>query len=276
MIREAVRQQTDPAQIREVIGDLDRILVLPGAPRVDDALTPTDAYILSRVDGTLSAREVMGLIPLDPEDVERSLLGLLLTVVVEMKARPPRPTATHLAAPPPEPAAAEPDATIELPSAAAASAAPRPARTLTGEQAREVAARRREILEAYQGLRSRTHFEILGIAENANDQQVKEAYSRIAKRFPRDVHQDSELEDMKEHLEAVFMRLGSAYEVLRNPLSRSNYASTVSRRRALEAGMNVVRPVATPGPAQGPTQPPGPVLPPAVRRPAAPVPGSPA
>src|SRR5262249_50944973 len=120
MIREAVRQQTDPAQIREVIGDLDRILVLPGAPRVDDALTPTDAYILSRVDGTLSAREVMGLIPLDPEDVERSLLGLLLTGVVEMKARPPRPTATHLAAPPPEPAAAEPDATIELPSAAAA------------------------------------------------------------------------------------------------------------------------------------------------------------
>jgi curved DNA-binding protein CbpA len=282
IIREAVRQLTDPALIRGLIGDFDRILVLPGAPGSDDALTPTDAYILSRVDGTLSAREVMGLIPLDPEEVERSLLGLLLTGVVETKTRPPRPpaaaTAVHpvipvaAAAPP---ASAEPDATVELPAAAsveaasAVSVAPKlPARALTEDQAREVAARRREIVEAYEGLRSRTHFEILGISESANDQQVKEAYFRLAKRFHPDVHQDSELEDMKDHLEAVFMRLGSAYEVLRNPLSRSNYASTLSRRRALEAGMNVVRSIVTPGPAQSATPPPAPVLPSGVRRPA--------
>src|SRR5262249_37192621 len=113
------------------------------------------------------------------------------------------------------------------------------------------------------------------ISESANDQQVKEAYFRLAKRFHPDVHQDSELEDMKEHLEAVFMRLGSAYEVLRNPLSRSNYASNVSRRRALEAGMDVDRSLVTPGPAHGPAQPPGPVLPAGLRRPAAPPPGSP-
>ena len=81
---------------------------------------------------------------------------------------------------------------------------------------------------------------------------------------------------MKEQLEAVFMRLGTAYEVLRNPLSRSNNASTLSRRRALEAGTNVVRSVVTPGPAQSPAQPAGPLLPPGLRRPAAPVPGSPA
>jgi len=279
MIRETVRQQPDPGQIRNVIGDLDRILVVPGTPRADAALTPTDAYILSRVDGILSARDVIGLTPLDPEDVERSLLGLILTGVVEMRPRPRRPpaaaTAVHPVIPPVAPtpgrAAAERDATIELPAVAAVSAPKAPSRPLTDEQARGVAARRKEILEAYEGLRSRTHFEILGIAETASDQQVKDAYFRLAKRFHPDVHQDPELEDLRDQLEAVFMRLGGAYEVLRNPLSRSNYVSGLSRHRSLEAGRNVVPTISTPSPAQ----PPNPVVPPAVRRPAAPPSGSP-
>jgi tetratricopeptide (TPR) repeat protein len=243
MIREAVRHQTDPERIRTALGDLERIVVPRDNALSGDALTPTDAYILSRVDGALSAREVIGLIPLDPEEVERSLLGLLLTGVVEMKARPARPPA-H----PPAAAAAEPQARVELTAVnAPAAAVPRtPARPLSGERAREVAARRKEVLEAYEGLRVRTHFEILGIPETASDAQVKDAYFRLAKRFHPDVHQNPELEDLGEQLEAVFMRLGSAYEVLRNPLSRSNYVSTISRRRGLEAGLGAVRSIVSP------------------------------
>jgi tetratricopeptide (TPR) repeat protein len=268
MIREAVRQQSDPDRIRSLIGSLDQLVVLRGTLQSGDALTPTDAYILSRVDGTLSAREVIGLIPLDPEEVERSLLGLLLTGVVEMKPRPARPSPPTTAfslpvtpvGPPRERAAAapEPDATIELTAVSTPGSARAPVRPLSDKETREVAARRREVLEAFAGLRVRTHFEILGIPETATDAQVKDAYFRLAKRFHPDVHQHPELEDLGEQLEAVFMRLGSAYEVLRNPLSRSNYVSTLSRRRAIDAGMGVPRST-FPGPAGPPpnTVPPG-------------------
>jgi curved DNA-binding protein CbpA len=89
--------------------------------------------------------------------------------------------------------------------------------------------RRQEIMETYEGLRVRNHFEILGIARASNEAQVKEAYFRMAKQFHPDVHHDAALADLRDKLEAVFIRLGEAYEVLRNPRSRASYEETLGR-----------------------------------------------
>jgi tetratricopeptide (TPR) repeat protein len=88
--------------------------------------------------------------------------------------------------------------------------------------------RRMEILEAFAGLKRDTHFEVLGLARNATDAQVKEAYFRLARRFHPDVHHDPALADLRDKIEAIFVRLGEAYEVLRNPRIRAKYESQIA------------------------------------------------
>jgi tetratricopeptide (TPR) repeat protein len=122
--------------------------------------------------------------------------------------------------PPPQPRKAAKKARAAAP--AAAPAAPPPAAPLPVGPS-PVETRRSEILEAHEGLRARTHYEILAISREATEAQVKEAYFRMAKRFHPDVHHDEALHDLRDKLEEVFIRLGEAYEVLRNPRIRASY-----------------------------------------------------
>jgi tetratricopeptide (TPR) repeat protein len=91
--------------------------------------------------------------------------------------------------------------------------------------------RRQEITEAFAGLKTRTHFEVLDVERSATEQQVKEAYFRLARRFHPDTHHDATLADLVDQLEAVFIRLGEAYEVLKNPRLRADYEERLSRQR---------------------------------------------
>ena len=295
LILEATRSVKDPDVVRYNLGDIDRVLGLSSDPLLRFqriALTPADGYMLSRVDGSLSAREVMQLIPLEPEDAQRCLFGLLSTGVVEYldnlprkqaapvekKGRkpvappptpepeslpeealffepesddgpatappPPEPVRAAAAPPPPEPAAAaepppsSPPPAVEAPPAPPpAQAAPRPPRPAVPMSPAE--ARRNEILEAFLGLRTLTHYEMLEIERDASDAQVKEAYFRMAKRFHPDVHHDEALHDLRDKLEAVFIRLGEAYEVLRNPRMRASYERQLGPRAGPERGAQV-------------------------------------
>ena len=100
LILQAARSVRDPDVVRYNLGDFDRILSLSADPLLRYqriSLSPVDGYVLSRVDGTLSVREVMQITPLPSEDVQRSLFGLLSTGVLEFlpvppKAKPPLPT----------------------------------------------------------------------------------------------------------------------------------------------------------------------------------------
>jgi predicted metal-dependent hydrolase len=94
LILQAARSVRDPDVVRYNLGDLDRPLALSNDPllrfqRIN--LSPVDGYVLSRVDGSLSAHEVNLLIPLPAEQVQRSLFGLLSTGVVDFLPGPPRP-----------------------------------------------------------------------------------------------------------------------------------------------------------------------------------------
>ena len=95
---------------------------------------------------------------------------------------------------------------------------------------------RREIEEAWEGLKTRNHFEVLGLPRGAGEAEVKDAYFRLAKRFHPDVHHGSSLSDLHDKLEAVFIRLGKAYEELRNPTRRSAYEEWLGRPRSAASG----------------------------------------
>jgi tetratricopeptide (TPR) repeat protein len=226
LILQAARSVHDPDLVRYNLGDIDRVLGLSTDPLLRFQkinLTPADGYVLSRIDGTLSAREVLELIPLPEAETQRSLFGLLSTGVVEFLPGPPkrRAAAEPLRRLPAE-AAAKPEPEEIVLDASAVAPAP-DAEAAPEAQAAPDDPRRLEISEAYEGLKSRTHFEVLGIARDATEAQVKEAYFRKAKRFHPDVHHDPALSDLRGKLEQVFIRLGEAYEVLRNPRIRASY-----------------------------------------------------
>jgi tetratricopeptide (TPR) repeat protein len=281
LILEATRSVKDPDVVRYNLGDIDRVLGLSSDPLLRFqriALTPADGYMLSRIDGSLSAREVMQLIPMEPAEAQRSLFGLLSTGVVEYldhlprkqaapverkgrkpvapppspepepelklepehEAEPPRPVPAAEPAPPPPPAPAPPP---EVPVAAPASSPPPPPPVAAPPPPRPAAtaaeARRNEILDAFLGLRMKTHYEMLGIERDASEAQIEEAYFRMAKLFHPDVHHDHSLHDLRDKLEAVFIRLGEAYEVLRNPLLRASYERQLGPSQAQSAAAQV-------------------------------------
>ena len=110
----------------------------------------------------------------------------------------------------------------ETPPAASPAALAREARE------RVLRERREAILAAHARVVGQpNHFEVLGLSREATEAEVKAAYFRFAKLF----HPDTlgELQDLKEEMQAIFSRLGTAFEVLGQPKSRENYESLLPK-----------------------------------------------
>jgi hypothetical protein len=92
MILEAVRLLDSERATLRALGDLDRVLAVTTDPflrfqRI--SLTPTDGYVMSRVDGLTTARGVIDMVPLPAPEVARSLFGLLCTGIIEYLSTSP-------------------------------------------------------------------------------------------------------------------------------------------------------------------------------------------
>ena len=251
LILEAVRQMRDSRDRADRLGDLDQRLVATAALADERTLTLTEGYLLSRIDGATSARQVLQLVPLDPDETERTLLGLVLTGRVEYRAgsrratraaprgrrraaagerppggaRPSRPPSPwRRESPSPSPRRTRRSRTspveIEAPSPAAGGRA-----RASGDGALdpEMLERRKEILEIFQSLPLKNHFEVLGVEPGCSDAEVKRAYATLAKRFHPDANRDPRIEDLHDILEAIFIRVGEAWEVLGDARSRASY-----------------------------------------------------
>lgn len=241
LILEAVQAVRDPDVVRYALRDMDRALVLSKDPLLRFqklTLSPADAFVLSRVDGVASAREIVQMIPLPFEETRKSLFGLLSIGVIEYSAEVRRPRE----APSPEPAPPPPAPPV-VPGPT------RPAAPPLEPVDERSAERRREILEAWEGLKTRSHFEVLGLPRSVGEAEVKEAYFRLARRFHPDVHHGASLEDLRDELEAVFIGLGEAYDVLRDPRRRADYEERLGRPRASPPAPGATRPT---GPGHSP------------------------
>jgi hypothetical protein len=222
LLLDAARTLEDPAVVRDALGDVDRKLVLGTDPRLRThplALTPAEGFVLSRVDGTLSARDLVGLIPLPAEETEKSLLGLLCSGAValaEDRAPAPRTAAARPSPGAPAPSPTPPDG-----------ASPAPAKA-PGPTPADV---RRLIVEAFESLAERDDFEVLGVTAATDDNEVRAAYARLAKTLHPDACRDPILAGVDEMRDAVFARVRAAYEVLRDPKARSDYEAELRRRK---------------------------------------------
>jgi tetratricopeptide (TPR) repeat protein len=96
VILDAVWSMTDPDVIRFGLGNLDRVLVPASDPLLRFqriVLNATDGFILSRVDGTSTAAQILRMAPVSAEEAQRSLFGLLHAGMVEYlaEAQPEKP-----------------------------------------------------------------------------------------------------------------------------------------------------------------------------------------
>jgi hypothetical protein len=188
LILDAVWSVPDPDVVRYALGNLHRVAQLSTDPLLRFqrlTLTPIDGYLLSRLDGVATAREVLAHAPVERDEAERSLFGLLCTGMVEWVPAAP---SVEVAAP-----------------------------------AQEETPERQAILDAYRGIGSRSHFEVLGIGRRASEAEVKAGWVRQARRFHPDAHHSPSLGDLRGQLEAVFVRLTEAYRVLSDPRKRAEY-----------------------------------------------------
>ncbi|MCG6923668.1 MAG: DnaJ domain-containing protein [Acidobacteria bacterium] len=287
LILEALRGLEADA-IREMLGNPDQRLVTTTVFTEEQrTLTLTEGYLLSRIDGQTSAREILQLVPMEPDDAERTLAGLVLTGRVTRQPGPapvsrptrPRPTVKHAAQPAPaetsaseepeaEPVPEEPEAepvpeelkaepapaapSPDVPPAAQAESTP-PADSeadanaldeplpmeipfdepepeglpeeLPEELTEEQRTERREILEFFQSLPTRNHFQVLGLDRECTAAELKRAHVGLVKRYHPDMRRDAHLQDLHDVLEAIFIRVGEAWEVLGNEKSRAAYES---------------------------------------------------
>ncbi len=215
LILKAARSVDDPALVRRALGNMERILVLSADPLLRFqrlSLTPADAYVVSRVDGTITARQVLALAPMPAEDAEASLFGLLCTGVIEFSGSPEGPRRAFL------PGDSTPNVAIPEPPG--------------GPQPHELL--RRQILEAYAGLTTKNHFEVLGVPTTVSRDDLECAYQREARRFHPDAHHDPALADLQEKLVAIFVRLGEAYAALAEPRKRDRYERGLAGNRAAD------------------------------------------
>jgi serine/threonine protein kinase/tetratricopeptide (TPR) repeat protein len=250
VILEATRYVQDPELVRKVLGDTSRRLALSPNPMLRSqkiTLTPVDGFVMSRVDGTLSAQEVLSLSPMPVEDTERSLFGLVCTGIIGYEdttnqhrtnprvsrsqprtttvgpvatgTKPPTPPAARTTAPPSPLPEAPPEPTTNPGSGSEETAAGSRGSGASEQDTEEL---RRLVVETHERLK-RDHFEVLGLERSATPDDVRQAYACFARALHPDARRPPELADLEEKARDVFLRVTAAYEALKDPETRRRY-----------------------------------------------------
>ena len=200
-------------------------------------LTPQEAFILSRVDGTATDAEIVLATGLDANVVRTALekfaeLGAIAWNAPATARSPKAPVAApvhnvrigavietradagdrHPAAALYDPAELDETVDIDLP-------------------------KKRRILDTYYRIDRLNHYEVLGIDQTADKKAVKSAYFEVVNLFHPDRYFGKNLGSFKTKLERLFARVTEAHDVLTRQAAREEYdryLASVNRTQALD------------------------------------------
>jgi Flp pilus assembly protein TadD len=94
---------------------------------------------------------------------------------------------------------------------------------------------RAEILEKRERLAVLTHYELLGIAQNASPSELKKAYLKAAKRFHPDALARLGLEELKKDANDIFAAITRANEALSDAGRRRDYDAELAGEKHIDA-----------------------------------------
>lgn len=213
---------------------------VPGCDLRSLPLTPSQAFVLSRIDGTLSTQDLSSMTGLPDEEIDRTLdrLAELGAVTWEgMAERPPvsqasrhqsevvsraregmqRPVVETYSQPPPS----ESGQSMALYDPAE-----------LDEECDVPPDKRRRILDAFYQLDDLTYYELLGVATDATKKEIKDAYYRLAAEYHPDRYFRKNLGSFKQKMELVFARVTTACDTLTRKQTRDEYDAYLDTRQS--------------------------------------------
>lgn len=213
ILMEAARRTPNVDAKIDALKEDERKLGFPGDPlkRFQDiSLQPEEAFVLSRVDGSQTPRDIFAVSPLSEEQTARTLVGLLEAELVEPEGTDViEPIATETA--PSE--AGEPEEEDDIDTS----------QTLRQGERRERERASVELL--YQEIQFQDHWQVLKIDREASTETIKEAFFRGAKHYHPDKFRHITEPEFQEKLSFIFRRINEAYETLSSDESKQRYES---------------------------------------------------
>ncbi|WP_437993436.1 DnaJ domain-containing protein [Sorangium sp. So ce145] len=202
----------------------------PGYDLKSLPLKPAEAFLLSRIDGVLTDRDlslITGMSHGDTVEVLRRLrdLGAILLDGEPSGQPPPRDAARRAAAVDPE---------KTMPSGSEAAPLGRDALqhmeslplydpAELDEPVELAPDRKRRILDLYYRLEDLSYYALLGVADQADKKQIKSAYYQLAPEFHPDTYFRKQLGSYKPKIEAIFTRITLAHDTLTSKQRRTEY-----------------------------------------------------
>jgi curved DNA-binding protein CbpA len=217
VILEGVRRIEDFNVVEQGLGRLTGSLIIADdAPEASqtDSLTPVEGFLLSRIDGTLTLEEICAISTVDRKTTCRCLYGMYCAGLI--KGDGPDPDAVQL----PKSAEARQEQPAEP---ATAPPAPRP----TGQDHGPVLDDEIERKHATCCVAQVDLYTVLEISNSSSEEQIRKAYYRLAKRYHPDRHRGRGGRDVETKLEALFMKIGEAYDTLHDSNKRFDYDQSI-------------------------------------------------
>ena len=192
------------------------------------AIGPEEAFVLSRIDGQSSLRDIVYATGLAPDRVERAIARLVelgavsfVTSVAPASTQVTRPAPRVRETTHPSISGAQVASGVRAMTAGAAALAYDPAE-LEGDFDLDLT-KRQLILNHFYRSDASNHYEILGISFDADRKVVKSAYYELVAVLHPDKYFGRNIGHFRQKMERCFERLTEAYEALSRTDSREKY-----------------------------------------------------
>lgn len=237
IVFEGLRRMTNIDLIKNWLGDFSWKLSITSDPMLlyqSFNLTPKEGFIVSRIESEMSVDEILSLGGLPEDETLKTVCGLLAVGILKWVDK------NSINASYSEPIASVIGARTQQPSFDIQSAA----------------AFCYEVENMLSTIKHANHYAVLNLPRNANPEQIRVAYTQLARKFHPDRHaQLAEYNlSLRADLEKIFMRVMEAYNVLSDPRKRKEYDNSTktvgvvkfSQRPPVEMPKPAAPPVETP------------------------------
>ena len=248
-------------QVRSALGNLDAPLGLTDLGRnslsTEASLSAQEGFLLSRVNGVGSLREICQVSPAGEDETLRTILGLTAAGLLQIDAT----AETPVAATPRRAMRDDPMARLqgflkktENPASASPAAAPvkserRPA-TRVAEPDRAAAPRktggattaakevpaatgtrsvRAMLLERLRASEAQDYYQLLEVETGSSEELIQKSYYSLARRYHPDLFHTADVVDLQPAMELLFARVNQAFYTLKNPEKRQEYDRLLSK-----------------------------------------------
>lgn len=178
-------------------------------------LSPTEGFLLSRIDGQTSWKFLREIGGQTPAEVDQCIEEWLMAGIIDIDGRPPRVKRRKSAIP------KKPKSRSSLVPETIDESLIDPTLELDVKV-------QREILEFELRLDD-NYFDLLSVNTSATPAEIKRAYFKLSKRFHPDCFFRKNVGHFGERLHKIFKRVSEAYELLTNPVSRKKIEASVLR-----------------------------------------------